>query len=86
MTTATVGNTGKATATARHWIDGSWRDSAQSRDSIDPATGDRIGRYALAESSFREVARTPAMAGLAYYNLGLVASRQDDTTAAVRWF
>lgn len=46
----------------------------------------RLGRYALAESSFREVARTPAMAGLAYYNLGLVASRQDDTRAAVRWF
>lgn len=46
----------------------------------------RLGRYAVAESAFREVARTPAMAGLAYYNLGLVASRQGDTKAAVRWF
>jgi betaine-aldehyde dehydrogenase len=55
MTTATVGNTGKATATARHWIDGSWRDSAQSRDSINPATGDSLGRYALAgEDEARE--------------------------------
>lgn len=46
----------------------------------------RLGRYAEAENAFREVARTPAMAGLAYYNLGLVALGQHNTKAAVRWF
>jgi hypothetical protein len=46
----------------------------------------RLGRYAEAENAFTEVARTPAMAGLAYYNLGLVAMGQGDTKAAVRWF
>lgn len=46
----------------------------------------RLGRYSQAQSAFKEVARTPAMAGLAYYNLGLVAARQGDTKAATRWF
>lgn len=46
----------------------------------------RLGRYSQAESAFKEVARTPSMAGLAYYNLGLVAVRQGDTKAATRWF
>lgn len=46
----------------------------------------RLGRYAQAEAAFKEVARTPAMAGLAYYNLGLVAARQGDEQAATRWF
>ena len=46
----------------------------------------RLGRYTEAEAAFREVARTPAMAGLAHYNLGLVAIGQHDTKAAVRWF
>lgn len=46
----------------------------------------RLGRYSEAESAFKEVARTPTMAGLAYYNLGLVAARQGDTSAATRWF
>ncbi len=32
---------------ARHWIDGSWRDSAHHGDSMDPATGEKIGRYSL---------------------------------------
>jgi betaine-aldehyde dehydrogenase len=34
-------------ALARHWIDGEWRGSAHLGDSIDPATGQRIGRYAI---------------------------------------
>lgn len=46
----------------------------------------RLGRYAEAQSAFEEVARTPAMAGLAYYNLGLVAARQGDASKATRWF
>ena len=48
MTTATLGDPRQATAIARHWIDGRWRDSAEHKDSIDPATGEVIGRYALA--------------------------------------
>jgi hypothetical protein len=48
MTTTTVGDTRQATAIAQHWIDGSWRDSAEHKDSINPATGEVIGRYALA--------------------------------------
>lgn len=34
-------------ATALHRIDGSWLDSGEHRDSIDPATGDVIGSYAM---------------------------------------
>ena len=41
MTPATV-----AGAIARHWINGQWRDSAEHRDSINPATGEVIGRVA----------------------------------------
>ncbi|HYC52802.1 MAG TPA: aldehyde dehydrogenase family protein [Gemmatimonadaceae bacterium] len=37
-----------AVAVARHWIDGRWMDSATHADSIDPATGEVIGRYAVA--------------------------------------
>src|SRR2546429_4100481 len=35
------------TSVARHWIDGKWRDSAQHHDSFDPATGEKIGTYAV---------------------------------------
>jgi acyl-CoA reductase-like NAD-dependent aldehyde dehydrogenase len=45
---ASVGDTRQATAIARHWIDGRWRDSAEHKDSINPATGEVIGGYALA--------------------------------------
>jgi betaine-aldehyde dehydrogenase len=40
-----------ATPTALHWIDGEWVDSAQHKDSLDPATGTVIGRYADAGES-----------------------------------
>jgi tetratricopeptide (TPR) repeat protein len=46
----------------------------------------RAGNYARAEAAFKEVANTPAMAGLAYYNLGLVELKRNDPTAATRWF
>ena len=36
-----------ATRVARHWIDGQWHDSADHRDSINPASGEKIGAYAL---------------------------------------
>jgi len=35
------------TSVARHWIDGKWRDSAQHHESFDPATGEKIGTYAV---------------------------------------
>ena len=55
MTPATLGDTRETTATARHWIDGSWRDSLKHHDSINPATGEVIGRYAVAgEDEARE--------------------------------
>ncbi len=46
----------------------------------------RAGNYARAEAAFKEVANTPAMAGLAYYNLGLVELRRNNPDAASRWF
>ena len=52
---SSVGDTRQATAIARHWIDGRWQDSAENKDSIDPASGEVIGRYALAgEDEARE--------------------------------
>jgi betaine-aldehyde dehydrogenase len=48
MTTATAGDTRQAAAVARHWVDGRWRESAKQLDSLNPATGEVIGRYALA--------------------------------------
>jgi betaine-aldehyde dehydrogenase len=55
MTTAIVDDTRQATAIARHWIDGRWRDSAEHQDSINPATSEVIGRFALAgEDEARE--------------------------------
>jgi betaine-aldehyde dehydrogenase len=55
MTTATVGPSPQTTAIARHWIGGCWRDSVEHKDSFNPATGEVIGRYALAgEDEARE--------------------------------
>jgi len=44
------------------------------------------GDLPRAESEFREVARTPEMAALAHYNLGLVALERRDPREARRWF
>ncbi|MBL8269507.1 tetratricopeptide repeat protein, partial [Steroidobacter sp.] len=46
----------------------------------------RLGRYDRAHQAFEIVARTPTMAGLAYYNLGLVELQRNDDTAATAWF
>lgn len=46
----------------------------------------KLGRYDRAETAFKEVARTPPMAGLAYYNLGLVELRRNNSAAATEWF
>src|SRR2546423_14956561 len=39
--------TDEQTPGARHWIDGNWCDSAKHQDSFDPATGEKIGSYAV---------------------------------------
>jgi hypothetical protein len=46
----------------------------------------RVGSWSRAESAFRETARTPAMAALAHYNLGLVALADRKNDEAARWF
>jgi betaine-aldehyde dehydrogenase len=38
----------QATSVARHWIDGEWVDSDEHADSVNPATGEVIGSYAMA--------------------------------------
>ena len=43
-----------ATTPARHWIDGQWVDSDEHHDSVDPATGDTIGSYALGTAADAE--------------------------------
>jgi betaine-aldehyde dehydrogenase len=37
-----------AQASAKHWIDGQWADSDEHRESVNPATGEVIGSYAMA--------------------------------------
>jgi betaine-aldehyde dehydrogenase len=46
--------------TARHWIDGEWIDARDRADSINPATGERIGTYT--EAGEPEAARAIAAA------------------------
>ena len=46
----------------------------------------KLGRWSRAEAAFREVARTPEMAALAHYNLGLVALGAGKSDEAARWF
>jgi betaine-aldehyde dehydrogenase len=38
----------RATSVAMHWIDGKWVDSGEHHDSVNPATGEVIGSYAMA--------------------------------------
>lgn len=44
---ATHGGGAASLPLARHWIDGRWRDSARHQDSIDPATGEALGQFAV---------------------------------------
>jgi len=37
-----------ATSVAKHWIEGGWADSGEHRESVNPATGEVIGSYAMA--------------------------------------
>ena len=61
MSTAASRDMLPATALARHWIDGEWRDSLKHRDSVNPATGEVIGRYALAGEGEAREATTAAL-------------------------
>jgi betaine-aldehyde dehydrogenase len=45
-----------ATSVAMHWIDGKWVDSQEHRDSINPATGEVIGTYAMGTPEEAELA------------------------------
>jgi betaine-aldehyde dehydrogenase len=55
MTPVTLGDAERSATVARHWIDGRWRDSSTHQDSVNPATGEVIGRFALAgEDEARE--------------------------------
>jgi acyl-CoA reductase-like NAD-dependent aldehyde dehydrogenase len=45
---------------AKHWIDGRWRDAPQHRDSVDPATGEVIGGYAVGGGEAASEDRTTA--------------------------
>jgi acyl-CoA reductase-like NAD-dependent aldehyde dehydrogenase len=47
-----------AERSARNWIDGAWTDEAEHRDSVDPATGQVIGTYAVGsgDSTTRAIA------------------------------
>jgi hypothetical protein len=46
----------------------------------------RVGQWSRATAAFREAARTPAMAALAHYNLGLVALAEHKEEQAAKWF
>jgi betaine-aldehyde dehydrogenase len=54
--------------TARHWIDGEWVDARDRADSINPATGEKIGTYT--EAGEAEAARAIAAALRAFRETG----------------
>src|SRR5918993_6103530 len=47
--------------TAMHWINGQWLDSGEHQESINPATGDAIGRYAKGGRKEAELAVNAAL-------------------------
>jgi betaine-aldehyde dehydrogenase len=69
----------KATRVARHWIGGEWRDSAEHRDSINPASGERIGVYALGKEA--EAADAVAAAARAFRGTDWKTNRELRTRA-----
>jgi acyl-CoA reductase-like NAD-dependent aldehyde dehydrogenase len=48
-------------AIALHWIDGHWLDSNEHRESINPATGEAIGSYAMGGAKETELAADAAL-------------------------
>lgn len=61
-------------AVARHWIDGSWVDNDAHQESVDPATGNIIGTYALAGAA--EAAQAVAAAKRAFAETNWRVDRQ----------
>jgi betaine-aldehyde dehydrogenase len=58
----------------RHWIDGGWVDSKEHRESVDPATGQVIGSYAMAGEA--EAAQAITAAKRAFTESGWRFDRQ----------
>jgi betaine-aldehyde dehydrogenase len=50
---------------ARHWISGDWLDSSEHRRSVNPATGENIGTYAMASTEEAVAAITAAKSAFA---------------------
>lgn len=46
----------------------------------------KLGQYESARKFFLELTNVPTFEQLAYFNLGLVANKQKDEAAAIRWF
>ena len=44
------------TSVAKHWIDGGWVDSGEHHDSVNPATGETIGSYAMGTATEAQLA------------------------------
>lgn len=59
---------------ACHWIDGRWHDSATRSDSFDPATGEKIGCYAVGGD--REARDAIASASRAFCETGWASNRE----------
>lgn len=59
---------------AMHWIDGAWMDSVEHRDSVNPATGEVIGSYAMGTAA--EAQRAIDAARRAFLESGWAADRR----------
>jgi tetratricopeptide (TPR) repeat protein len=46
----------------------------------------KLGQYESARKFFLELTNVPTFEQLAYFNLGLIANKQKDEAAAIRWF
>jgi hypothetical protein len=73
----------RATRLARHWIDGQWRDSADHRDSINPASGEKIGSYALGKED--EAADAVAAAVRAFRDTDWKTNRELRAGCSTKW-
>ena len=81
--TTLVGDMRSASAIAQHWIDGRWRDSAEHKDSVNPATGEVIGRYALAGED--EARATTAAARRAFRETNWKSAACFGRVSCTRW-
>ena len=68
---------------AQHWIDGEWVDTKDGADSINPATGERIGSYT--EATEAEAARGIAAALRAFGQTDWRENRRLRARHLTRW-